>query len=424
MNTMIRSDVSRWLPHLNGWLVFLFSALAVTAPSGSGYSYAPALLLLLSLAFWPSIIRSPLNLDQQDRIIIAVMAFFFLVHAAEIVYDGQPMRAFDRPSRFILAIPVLCLLLAYPPRPAYFWWGAIVGSSLAGIITIAQKWIFGVDMASAWMMRIQFAALVMVLALVCFAGTGYFYAMRDRPGMFASAAGGVLGMTAAFLSGVRGAWLVMPVAAMVLALAYRKLFPARFWTGVVTALLMIVVILISMPQTGVKDRVIMAVSEVQAYVDTGDVRSASGARLEMWKTAMVLIPEKPWLGWGRNGYVNELARRVESGETPDYMLSFNHAHNEIIDMQLKRGLAGLTALLLLYVIPSVWFIQRARIASDMRVRAAALAGFFLLLVFFFSGLTQVLFAHNSGVTFFAVMMVIAWANMKAMERDPALCPDR
>ncbi len=399
----------------NGWLVFLFSALAVTAPAGNGYAYAPVVLILLSLAFCVPAVRKPLALSLQDKSIIAIMVFFVLAHAIEIVLDDQALRAIDRPSRFLLAVPVLLLLLAYPPKPAFFWWGAVAGSAIAGVIMILYTWLFGSYAARHWMMPIQFAALVSVLAWISFAGMGYFQAMRNLPGMVAGAAGGLLGLTAAVLSGTRGAWLAIPFALLVLALSYRKVFPLRVWTGIILALLLTLVTLVGMSQTSVRDEMMQARSDIQHYFENGEVETSPGVRLEMWKIALDMIPEHPWLGWGRNGYVGELTRRVASGETSDDLLRFTHTHSELIDAQTKRGLLGLLALLALYIVPARWFMQRALSAPDLKIRAAGLAGVFLTLVFFFSGLTQTLFAHNSGATFYAFMLVIAWSNMRALE---------
>lgn len=404
------------LRQVNGWLVFLFFALAVTSPAGDGYAYAPALLLLIGLAFCPVVIRRLPAADFRDKWIIAALALFFLAHLPEILLDDQSLRALDRPSRFLLAIPALLLLLACPPKPGFFWWGAISGSTAAGLITILQKWLTGGDAVSAWMMPIQFAAIASVLAWVSFAATGYFRSMNNLPGMLAGVIGGASGLIAVALSGTRGAWLVIPVAGLILALAYRRAFTARIRTGALLLLLLMLVALAGVSQTSVRQGAIQAGTDVQRWIESGDVRSSPGARLEMWKNALDMIPDRPWLGWGRNGYREELQRRVDAGETSDYLLRYSHAHSELIDAQVKRGLPGLLALLAIYLVPAFWFLQRALGASDLKVRAAGLAGAFLPLVFFFSGLTQALFAHNSGVTFYAFMLVIAWANMRALER--------
>lgn len=413
---MARGAVER-LPGLNGWLVFLFLALAVTAPSGSGYSYGPALLLIIALTCLLPVIRRIEGLDRADLLIIGAMVVFFAAHALEIMVDGQAVRAYDRPLRFLLAIPVLFLLIAWPPRPAFMWWGAIVGASLAGVITVVQKFLFGFDHASAWMMRIQFAALTLVLTMACFASLGYFHSRRESWGMLAGTTGGLLGLVAVLLSGVRGAWLVIPVILLVVALGWRRLFPARTTVTIIAAMAALVVVLVAVPQTGVKDRVGKAVGEVRAYIDSGTVESPSGARLEMWRTALLLIPDRPWLGWGRNGYVEEISRRVAAGESPEYLLHFNHAHNEILEAQLKRGVPGTIALLMIYLVPLVLFSRRAIAAADPVVRSVALAGLSLPLVFIFSGLTQAVFNHNSGATFYAFMLATTWAQMRTVERD-------
>ena len=46
--------------------------------------------------------------------------------------DGQGSKGFDKPSRFILAIPALFWVLRYPPNLAFLWSGAAVGALSAG----------------------------------------------------------------------------------------------------------------------------------------------------------------------------------------------------------------------------------------------------------------------------------------------------
>ncbi len=413
---MVRRNIAQLFCRVNGWLVFLFLTLAVTLPTSAGYSYAPALLLLLSLSLCLPAVRAPLRLDAQDKGIIGIMALYALAHLLVIALDEQTLRAFDRPSKFLLGIPILCLLLTYPPRPAFLWWGAIIGSASAGLIALTQKVLLHDPSASAWMMPIQFAALVMVLACVSFTSMGYFLARHHRFGIVAGAIGGLLGLIAAFLSGTRGAWLVIPFALLIFALAYRELFSKRIWFGIGSAFLLTTIVIVSVPESGVTGRIASATAEAKGYLDKGDVRSSVGARLEMWKTSLDMIPEHPWLGWGQKGYEAEIRRRVASKETSEFILSFSHAHSEMIDAQVKRGLLGLLTLLALYTVPALWFMRRAFSSTHLEVRTAALAGLFLPLVFFFSGLTQALFSHNSGVTFFSAMLAVTWANMRHAER--------
>ena len=120
---MLSPNVPRSEPlsHVTSLAVFLMGALALVVPSG--YSIGPVLLLLASAALLFKRFKcSSFVLLPQDRwIIVALVAYGLVVGVMSAVELGS--RGFDRPLRFLLAIPVLLLILRYPPRLSWLWGG-------------------------------------------------------------------------------------------------------------------------------------------------------------------------------------------------------------------------------------------------------------------------------------------------------------
>ena len=92
---------------------------------------------------------------------------------------------------------------------------------------------------------------------------------------------------------------------------------------------------------------------------------------------------------------------------------FTHAHNEILDRQVKHGLLGLLALLALYAAPIIAFSAYLR-HKDLAKRSLAVAGVLLPFVFIDFGLTQAFLRHNSGVMMYAAFLMVFAGYFKMM----------
>lgn len=178
-------------------------------------------------------------------------------------------------------------------------------------------------------------------------------------------------------------------------------------------------VLYVMPRSPMEARVKLAVTEAQTYIRSGDSTTSVGARLEMWRTGLMLIPEHPWLGWGKEGYMEGKARLVEADKVRLVPGEHNHLHNEFLDALVKRGLLGLIALLALYLVPLALFARRVR-DKNKAVRPYAVAGVLLSICYIGFGLTQSFLTHNNGVMIFAFTLVILWSLLRAQSDSGTL----
>ena len=155
-----------------------------------------------------------------------------------------------------------------------------------------------------------------------------------------------------------------------------------------------------------------------------------GQRLEQWRLAIRLIEQRPLTGWGLEGYPAAKQQMVDQGLAHPSVMEYGHAHNEILDMWVKRGLLGLILLLLFYAVPAAifWPTQSriARVNAEQRSKLLALraAATLLPLAYFGFGWTQVFFAHNSGIMFYLFSLILLWSMLIGLERtargDPAV----
>lgn len=387
--------------------VFLMGALTLIAPSG--YSLGAALLLLASALLVP---RTAYALSLHDRLIIVALLGYGAVVAGLSAID-LGVRGVDRPLRFLLAIPVLLLILRFPPRWAWLWAGLACGAMAAGSWALWLKLLHGVERVSGFLHPIQFGNLSMLLGVLCVAGLGWAVVQRQRYAWCALLlAGALLGMLGSLLSGSRGGWVGLPVMGWVLYRGYGRQLSHSVKVAAVGAVLVFAVSAYSLPHTGVQHRAHEAVSDIRLYI-SGEQRDTSlGLRFEMWRGASQLIRERPLLGWGEVGYQAGQQQLAEQGVISPVAAEFGHAHNEFIDALAKRGVVGLGVLLMLYILPLRLFAPGLQHA-DLRLRAIAVAGTLLPVAYIDFGLSQAFLAHNSGVVVYAFWLAVLWGSYSA-----------
>jgi hypothetical protein len=100
-----------------------------------------------------------------------------------------------------------------------------------------------------------------------------------------------------------------------------------------------------------------------------------GQRLEQWRLAIHLIEQRPFSGWGLAGYPAAKQQMVDQGLAHPSVMEYGHAHNEILDMWVKRGLPGLILLLAFYAVPAAifWPTPRRLARADAAQRPRLLA---------------------------------------------------
>jgi O-antigen ligase len=394
--------------------VFLYSAISLIVPSG--FSVGAGLLVLGSLV----LLRDrAVVLSREDRLVVAVFAFYFVVAVAMNLLHGEIIKEYDQPLRFLLAIPALLLLRAYPPAPAMFWSGLIIGGILAGLYTGWQYLIVNTDplvRAGGHTNPIQYGNISSIIGMLCLAGLGWAMQQERRVYWVALLLGGfVMGMLGSLFTGSRGSWVGLPFCLWILYRAYGGEVRKRYVLGGFTAVVLAVALAYAIPRTAVKERVHAAINETMSYLQTRNADSSLGTRLEMWRVGYLAAAERPVLGWGKSGFVKWESAQISAGRIDPLMEGNNHVYNEWFDAVVKRGLAGLIALLALYGVP-LWLFRKHAKAASRRARPYAVAGMMLITNYICFGFSQVFLAHNTGVMTLAFSLVILWGLLRAEDR--------
>jgi O-antigen ligase len=402
------------------WLIqlcyFLFFALCISITSG--YSYASAVLLFLSL---PLLInkKNYSVLDQNSKYLLLAFLVYVLIQGISIIWDGGAIKEFDRPSRALMGIAILLLCLRYPPRFLWLMNGIATGAIAAGIRALWDRQIIGYGRAFEWMMPIQGGDISMSLGLLSLCGVMWAVKTSSYRHLFYFSIASIMGLLGSVLSGSRGGWVLFPV---ILIVGYR-IFRDWFSTQIKWSMALALCLLISfclMPQSGVPQRVQAAKQDISLYLSGGPKDTSLGYRFEFWKSAIDSFIKKPIFGWGNHGVRLSQEQQYKSGLITKAAYDFNgHAHNQFLDEMAKRGIIGLSALLALFLFPLTTFKRQLANATSVEDKTLAACGVVLVLSTIDYCLSQAFLNHNSGIVFYCLSVILIYSSSKTtnfMER--------
>jgi ADP-heptose:LPS heptosyltransferase/O-antigen ligase len=405
------------MPLLAALLIFSLPAIALTTKFGVG-TVLGLTLILFALNLRSGVLDC--YRDNWVRVRPMVLAFsaFFLVSLLRMVFDHQPLRTLDGPSRMwfgLAAIGVFCHLKS-EPRP--FWLGLYLGSIAGAVVAVVQVAVLGMERADGFTHHaITFGDLAIAMGMMAICSLNPSSRMRYLP-MLALLAG----LVASVLSGSRGGWLAMLLAVVPLVRYGHSMHGKHLLLALgVTALLSVLAYFI--PATGIALRVHEGISDVQGYFARGDATTSLGIRLELWKAAWLMFQEHPWLGVGRDNFdmaLHALADRGLLQQSP--ALAYSSAHNDVLHFLATGGLLDFSLLIAMYVAPFQFFRKMFH-APDRGQRRMALAGMVLVLCFVGFGLTDVMFWLMAPKLFY-VTMACSMAGMCLYLTGGAIQPPR
>lgn len=399
---------------------FAFFALSLCIPSG--YSYGSAALALLSI-LGSLLLRPQQPTQRSTQVLIVTILLMGLLWSLS--FD----RAFSVVSwgygaKYALAALSLWYLSKAGVRLSAVVWGLAFGALGALAIAAYQAGALKIPRVSGFTNAIQYGGIAMYLGLASAA-----IAILGRWNKWQAVSLGLLGtcgILASFLSDSRGSWVVAPLLiAATWLMAWLNGF--KRLANMAAAIIVALGVLVAVPAYNkLEQRIQEASQEVSEYLQDPQKYAVTsvGQRLEQWRLALLLIEQHPISGWGKSGYAAAKQKMIDQGLAHPSVMQYGHAHNEILDMWVKRGLLGLIFLLLFYAVPTfIFWPTRKRlnkVHEEMRPKALALrtVAALLPLAYFGFGWTQVFFAHNSGNMFYIFSLAIFWAGICRLESMP------
>ncbi len=155
------------------------------------------------------------------------------------------------------------------------------------------------------------------------------------------------------------------------------------------------------------DRVLGSLETILHFESEASFQS----RLYIWRDAMSMVKERPWLGFGLNTFGWAFPRYQREPSS----LVATHAHNEYVEMLVETGIIGAAICLWFVIVLLVLSWQRLRTAggTDRACRLGALAGWLGILVYSFTDFPTIIPAIN-----YLLAVLAAVATMKLAQRGP------
>ncbi|WP_230973011.1 O-antigen ligase family protein [Burkholderia vietnamiensis] len=358
--------------------------------------------------------RSSPLIAITERPATVAIAIALLLPIASIIL-GSAFRGkflapmFDSPSRFVVAIPVL-LLVVHHRFSVSRWLQYTIPTALA--ITLVQLHFFerpvfwGSDrMATYFADPLTFGQYMMTFGLMSLASINLFG--KDRYPLIAfKCLAAAIGFYLSIRSGSRTGWLAMPIVIAYLALPKdRKLH----WRNVAIALGIVTIVLVSSYcfSPTVRERVNAAQHDYTTYTLSGIAPDTSaGMRMTFLRIGAYLVATHPLSGLGDNGFASVLnAPELTAFASPyarDFVL---HAgfHNELMTNAVRSGAWGIASTLALFIVPTIIFLRAIRSAHRERV-ANGIMGLVFMICQIVSGMSTEVFNLKFTASFGAIFI--------------------
>jgi len=376
-------------------LVALFSITILV--TGEGYKVAPLGLAVLSLLMLKKTFDVPRS-KEINKIIIALLSYFAITVLSLLIYGGDGGQA-DMPSRTILAVTILLLLLKYPPKISWLFQGIIIGSYVSGFISL--YFVIGLQQRAFHQfgyMVIQSGNMAMSLGLFSAIITLHYAQLKDKKMAIFSFIGTLLGIMASLLSGARGGWPFSIVIILALLFMHRDLVTKKLQV----LMLLLTVLAAGLSYPLIEKRVNSATTEVQAYIIENKTNTAVGARLGMWKSAIYSFIDKPIFGQGFTGIPLSKQQQLAEGKISIDVLEYKRAHNVFLTEAATKGVIGLTALLFFFCLPLNFFRKSYQQAHSIPQQTINLTGLTHVTSVMGYCMTQNYLNHHSGILHYLV----------------------
>jgi O-antigen ligase len=315
------------------------------------------------------------------------------------------LRAYDAPSRMLLAIPIFLVLKEKRWNFLRLFQYACPASLLFAVL---YTWLF----PHTWAGRpatyfadpITFGNYSMVMGFMCLFSLNVL-AKDSRLLATLKLAGFASGVYLSILSQSRSGWLAAPVLLCIWLIIYRGPISRRIrfaiaGVGAAAALLAYYGL------DPVHSRVNDALHDLSAWLSGENPDTSIGMRLEMWRVAFTLFMESPLYGYSDIHYRELLEIHPSLSAFASHearFIMYGGLHNDILANTVRSGVFGLISALALFVVPAYIFV-RCLSSPTARVHGAGAVGICLTSGLFVCSFGEQVFYLTFQSAFYGLMI--------------------
>lgn len=398
-----------------GSLIFFSAVLS----HPSIYKIGFVILLLTTIFFIKKIDFKSLDATEKSIIFYFLFLAFFWGNSFDSIIDYG--SGGDDILRYMLASLCFLGVARFGFKASWMFLGISLGCISTAALAIYQ--VGFLERANGFTNAIRFGNLALLLGLFA-AVIWILTAKKNKLLFFLSSLAFAGGVIASFLSHSRGGWLLFFVLPVLLFLfedskKYRKITILGFFCFL--AIFSVAVKNIDF----LNKRFESAVEEVAGYQTDPEeyAKTSVGARLEMWKLAVKLGSEKPLLGWGEKGAEKARKEYIASGHASPAIERYSHAHNQYLEMWVRKGMVGVFGLSFIYLFPffifNKWRKNLHKIDEAQRgsFNAVAWCGIIFCFSHFVFGWTDYFINMSLGHNFFAATLVLFFGYCSFIARN-------
>ncbi|MDD7570123.1 MAG: O-antigen ligase [[Actinobacillus] rossii] len=402
---------------VNG-LIALFFVLCLSIHSG--YSISPIVLSVFGLGYviYSFYKKQPWQISADEKQLIYSYAFYCVLILISFILNRGRLNELEPPTKIFFLLTLLLVFRRFPIKLPTLLYAIPAGGMVAGIVALFDRFYFQFSRAyEIRIMSIQGGDIAMSLGMFSLVCGIYFFSQKQSKSMLFCVTGSLLGILGSILSTARGGWIGVPLVVALIFGVYHKQLPKKFFAIILALFIVVIAIASAIPSTKIMDRIYKAEQEIAGYVSDkkGSGSTSIGARFEMWKSAVIMIKEKPFFGWGKIGATQERKAHAKLGLVSPVVSQFSHAHNQYLDDFTKRGVLGFIALLGIFLVPLRFFWKNR--TSIPEIKVVATLGIVHIISFMCYSLSQGIFIHNSGYLFYFFLVVVFYGAILHLKKD-------
>jgi O-antigen ligase len=398
-------------------LSYLIVALYVLTPVTllTSHSLPSALFYLTAVLALALLVKQRFvgGLEQTIRywpLIASYGVLFAAVTISSFVHGHWAGANSEGALRFFLGLWVFILALPHINKNLlrHTLWGIFLAGLISGVIILWLSWTVR--------MRPDTPALILTtyssITLLCAAISIYAlkYPITNKPDLERILKIGVACVAFAgfVVAQTRTGLLGLPILLVVGVLLFVSLKRPLKLAGVILILFAVVGGLL-LSNDGIRSRVVKVYDET-ITCQTENVRTSTCVRLQLWRAAIDAGKANPWIGLGNGShfadYVENVA--VPKGLAAPFVVDihFGEPHNDVLMIFAAFGVPGALGLLLIYIVPAIYFAMRLTPHHATQIRAAAAMGLALCLGFAFFGLSETMFRRMNTMGFYAMFVAL------------------
>lgn len=395
------SIISKLLSLINmliGLLILSLPMSLIAIPKGGNFVILILILSLIGLI----LNREKIKLNKWERYFVFSFIFYFTVVVISLWWFDGNLRDLDSPSRLLLVLPIYFFIRKTDVSANWLIWGIVLGAIVSGVIKFDM-----IDVTYlSKVVTVQTGAFSLFSSIFGLSSLMFINKDNSYVKNFIFFTAFVFGILASILSGGRGVWISAILSLGIILFVNPVNWKLRVRFIAVILFSSIFISAYFAPQTGVKSRVDAALSNVVSWAESSKVNTSAGARLEMWKASYMIIKENSLIGVGEGNYAKHQKKLIDRGKIDEFVGNFTHPHNEYITSLVEQGLIGLFSFVLLLLLPLKYFYIEMSKKPGTHQGSLAIVGAFIILHYLFYSFTANVFAHQSTMLFFAVLLSV------------------